>query len=419
MTIVRTSHTHPLQIAEVKAHSKYGRIGITFCPGKHDRLAITGIWERNLDVDLDTIKAWGAHTVVTLLESSEMFELKVLKLGEEVTRRGMSWCHLPIADYSIPNAEFEKNWLTEGKQIRQLLRQGESVLIHCKGGLGRAGMIAARLLVELGVDGKQAIRTVRKERRGAIETQAQISLIHRTQPILNDDSDIQLPPPMDINTLERVGGQMGTNPAGIFQSSQGQRYYVKVLESPMQARNEWLAAKLYELARAPTLTYVASKDPCQVITEWVDLDKKCIAHFNLSEFKQAQQWLAVHAWTANWDAVGYSGDNQGSVNGSVLTLDVGGALAFRAHGDPKGKAFGFYVEELNTLREDRNNPHALKLFAGMSKREITQSIEKVTSIPDHRIREVIIQNGGSEQLSTKMIARKADMLKRLVLLLSR
>lgn len=82
MTTVLTSHTHPLQIAEVKTHSSYGRIGITFCTGKHDRIAIASIWERNLDVDLDTIKLWEAHTVVTLLESSEMFELKMLKFGE-------------------------------------------------------------------------------------------------------------------------------------------------------------------------------------------------------------------------------------------------------------------------------------------------------------------------------------------------
>lgn len=82
MTTVLTSHTHPLQIAKVKTHSSYGRIGITFCTGKHNRIAIASIWERNLHVDLDTIKLWEAHTVVTFLGSSEMFELKMLKFGE-------------------------------------------------------------------------------------------------------------------------------------------------------------------------------------------------------------------------------------------------------------------------------------------------------------------------------------------------
>jgi hypothetical protein len=51
---------------------------------------------------------------------------------------------------------------------------------HCKGGLGRAGMMAARLLVELGVAPEQAIRDVRCARPGAIETPAQLALVRRT-----------------------------------------------------------------------------------------------------------------------------------------------------------------------------------------------------------------------------------------------
>lgn len=42
MSGVRTSHTHPLQIAEVRVSASHGRIGITFCLGKHDRFACTG-----------------------------------------------------------------------------------------------------------------------------------------------------------------------------------------------------------------------------------------------------------------------------------------------------------------------------------------------------------------------------------------
>ena len=73
--------------------------------------------------------------------------------------------------------------LTNQQEIRTLLRGGEDVLVHCKGGLGRAGMIAARLLVELGMDPEQAIRDVRRARKGAIETSSQLALVRRTQPI--------------------------------------------------------------------------------------------------------------------------------------------------------------------------------------------------------------------------------------------
>jgi hypothetical protein len=331
----------------------------------------------------------------------------VPQLGHEVRQRGIDWRHLPIADYSVPGESFEQQWVTHGREIRAMLRNGDDVLVHCKGGLGRAGMIAARLLVELGMDPAEAIRSVRRVRKGAIETPSQLALVRRTVPV--DDA-----PLLDTTAMQRLGGQLGSNPAGIFQDINGRRYYVKTLESPALARNEMIAARLYQLAGAPTLTYVETKAPDQIATEWLELDKKCIAHFSDDERKQAQQWFGVHAWTANWDAAGFDGDNQGVVNGEVLTLDVGGALAFRAHGDPKGKAFGTCVDELDALRSDEGNPHAFRLFADMSPEEIRQAIKVVTRISDERIRRVIIDAGGSQALADKMIARKANMAGRLI-----
>ncbi|OGR38618.1 MAG: phosphatase [Desulfovibrionales bacterium GWA2_65_9] len=180
---IRTSHTHPLQIAEVRAHPSHGRIGITFCPGKHDHLAQTGAWERDLGIDLDAIAAWGAKLVLTLVEPAELRELKVPQLGHEIKRRGIEWLHLPIADYSVPTEAFEQKWETQGREIREMLRNGDDVLVHCKGGLGRAGMIAARLLAELGMNPDEAIRTVRRARKGAIETPSQLAMVRRTTPI--------------------------------------------------------------------------------------------------------------------------------------------------------------------------------------------------------------------------------------------
>lgn len=180
MTPPRTSQSHPLQIAEVRASPAHGRIGITFCPGKRDRMASTGAWARDLATDLDAIAAWGARLVLTLVEPDELRALEVPDLGREVQRRGITWCHLPIADYSVPTPSFEEAWKDQGRDIRALLRDGGDVLVHCKGGLGRAGMIAARLLVELGMPPDDAIRAVRRARQGAIETPAQLALVRRT-----------------------------------------------------------------------------------------------------------------------------------------------------------------------------------------------------------------------------------------------
>jgi protein-tyrosine phosphatase len=57
--------------------------------------------------------------------------------------------------------------------LRSILRNDSDVLVHCRGGLGRAGTIAARLLVELGMDPAKAIENVRAVRAGAIETSDQ------------------------------------------------------------------------------------------------------------------------------------------------------------------------------------------------------------------------------------------------------
>lgn len=225
---------------------------------------------------------------------------------------------------------------------------------------------------------------------------------------LDDDAVI-----LDTATLRRVGAALGSNPGGVFEDAQGRRYYVKTLESPARARNERLAARLYQLAGAPTLRYVATVAPDQVATVWVQLDKRSIARFSDAERRQAQRWFGVHAWTANWDAAGFAGDNQGVVGDTVLTLDVGGALAFRAQGEPKGRAFGDYVGELDALRSDPDNPQAVRLFGDIGDAALRAAIRVVTDLPDEAIRAVIVAQGGGRALADRMIARKADMARRL------
>jgi ADP-ribosyl-[dinitrogen reductase] hydrolase len=169
----KTSLTHPLKIAAISAGPLFGRVGITFCPGKFDPQAMSGHWDRDLALDLEAMQAWGAAAVVTLIEPHEVVLLRVERLGDEVSARGMRWFHLPIADVSTPDEDFEREWVRAGDELRGMLRSGRNVLVHCRGGLGRAGTIGARLLIELGMESASAIRSVRAERPGAIETSEQ------------------------------------------------------------------------------------------------------------------------------------------------------------------------------------------------------------------------------------------------------
>src|SRR5207248_9101428 len=131
------SLTHPLQIAVATAGPEFGRIGITFCPGKYDQHAMSGWWERDLTIDLDMVRNWGAAAVVTLLEFKELTLLKVDSLGQEVLRRKMLWFHLPIVDVSIPDERFEEEWRVIGPELRSMLRRKLDIVVHCRGGLGR------------------------------------------------------------------------------------------------------------------------------------------------------------------------------------------------------------------------------------------------------------------------------------------
>ena len=163
-----TSENSPLRICPVSPGDGQGRIGITLCPGKTDPDGWSGPWARDLDVDLDVVRDWGATAVVSLVEQEEIDDLQVGGLGEAVQDRHMEWWHRPTPDGMPPQPGFEEKWTEAGEAIRDRLRLGFDVLLHCKGGLGRAGTIAARLLVELGARRGDAIRRVRTARPGAI-----------------------------------------------------------------------------------------------------------------------------------------------------------------------------------------------------------------------------------------------------------
>lgn len=188
--VARTSRTHPLQIGTLQLSSG-GRIGITFCPGKKQPVAVTGAWDRDLVVDLRAIKAWGANHLVTLLAPWEFVELDVIELGQLALNEGLTWHHAPILDGHAPDIcpagyrpeeWFEGRWPVIFPELLTALGRGEGVVVHCKGGLGRAGTIAALLLAasEPSISADEAILRVRSARPNAIETAAQEHYLTRT-----------------------------------------------------------------------------------------------------------------------------------------------------------------------------------------------------------------------------------------------
>ena len=166
--MVRTSITHPLRIDDLAIGN--GRLGITFCPGKKGDSVFGAAWDRDLDLDMDAIKGWGANAVLSLIEDHEFEMLGVPKLGKAVKARYIDWFHFPVRDLDTPAEDALERWTALSARLHGLLERGGRIVVHCRGGLGRAGTIAALMLIERGWSAPQAISDVRAIRPGAIET---------------------------------------------------------------------------------------------------------------------------------------------------------------------------------------------------------------------------------------------------------
>jgi len=183
MTHWLASENIRLRIDPVAAPGMTGWIGMTLCPGKKDPYAAFGAWDRDLDADLQAISDWGASAVVTLIEECEFGLLGVPDFGTKVSST-FRWLWLPIPDGGVPSEEFESRWDDAGPELHGRLAAGERVLVHCRAGLGRTGLVASRLLVEAGMTPLQAIRAVRGARRGTVETLVQEQYVLRLPEML-------------------------------------------------------------------------------------------------------------------------------------------------------------------------------------------------------------------------------------------
>ncbi|WP_242352088.1 MULTISPECIES: cyclin-dependent kinase inhibitor 3 family protein [unclassified Anaeromyxobacter] len=146
-----------------------GRLGLTRAPGR---------WVAGRDPDSDVrlredveaiARVHGAKVLVTLLERFEIAELG--DLDGEARRERLRWIHYPIADMWAPTDLASARRLVG--RILHALERGHDVVVHCWGGVGRAGTIAASCLVARGTPPAEAIAIVRAARGRAIENAAQ------------------------------------------------------------------------------------------------------------------------------------------------------------------------------------------------------------------------------------------------------
>jgi protein-tyrosine phosphatase len=141
---------------------------LTPCPGTKE----TGLAE-----SVAQLKAQGAVAIVTALEHDEMARAGVAALPQEAKKAGLAWFYQPIEDDEAPGAEFDARWAEMSPQLHRMLKEGGKVVLHCMGGSGRTGMLAAHLLLEMDWDIETIKREVKALRPGAFTKQPQIEYI--------------------------------------------------------------------------------------------------------------------------------------------------------------------------------------------------------------------------------------------------
>lgn len=172
--------------AEGHARLKGGCIGVTICPGKKQAKAFCDFKHfRNLKKDLDVLRNNGVDTIICLLSEEELTALQVIESSiQEYDRlcqmQTLELVHRPLAATSTATKEdvFEgddpknprdltkENVREIAQEVIQRIIDGECVVIHCRGGLKRAAIVAAAALKLCGkvATTKEAVSLLRQRR---------------------------------------------------------------------------------------------------------------------------------------------------------------------------------------------------------------------------------------------------------------
>ena len=105
----------------------------------------------------DELKGWrryGIDTVVSLLTPDEEESLDLQPEGQLCQDIGLSFRSFPIVDRSVPSQIEAVSFI---QQLDAELAQGKNLVVHCRQGIGRSGLIAAGLLVARGVSPEDAM----------------------------------------------------------------------------------------------------------------------------------------------------------------------------------------------------------------------------------------------------------------------
>lgn len=127
-----------------------------------------------LDQDIQLLHSNQITNVITLVQTKELESAYLNHFFNMLQQNGIRSHHFPIEDFNIPShQQMDSIYRT----LALMLENGENILIHCKGGLGRSGTVMAAFVKNYlqEVDPITYVREIRGKE--AIENQQQQSFI--------------------------------------------------------------------------------------------------------------------------------------------------------------------------------------------------------------------------------------------------
>lgn len=119
---------------------------------------IGGEW---LDDSIQGLKLLGVDGIVSLLERPEQYELGLAQQADCCQTHGLSYLNFPIPDRGLPTT---LKALALAKQLYAEISAGQHLVIHCRAGIGRTGIIAGAVLVASGIDPQLALTRISQAR---------------------------------------------------------------------------------------------------------------------------------------------------------------------------------------------------------------------------------------------------------------
>ncbi|MCA9023150.1 MAG: dual specificity protein phosphatase family protein [Planctomycetaceae bacterium] len=121
---------------------------------------VPGEW---IDDEFAGIARLGISHVVSLLEDREAIEIGLEEEPQLAEKHGMQFTSFPVADRCLPESAAAFADFT--RTLYQGILKGSHTVVHCRAGIGRAGMTAAGILLQHGLTTSQAFELISKQRR--------------------------------------------------------------------------------------------------------------------------------------------------------------------------------------------------------------------------------------------------------------